>query len=393
MAAASIALPANGTAAAAHPSLWHRPWLRIMIAVDLLLLAIACIGRMSVDQMGFRLSSIFQAVNLGAENNLAAWWSGALLLLAAFGFAVSAQHRLHSMRAPWLLLAALWTLLSLDEVGSLHERLTGFAGGPRLVALCIVGLLIVVAGAYAGLRLLLHPQGRRTALYLLAAALLYSSVVLQEYIQHHVDWPAWSLGLRVLVEEGTELLGTYMVFRALIAAWQGRDFAVHLSPALLVPLALGLLFHAALTLGWAATLTDLRGRGDPAAFYPMALFLGLAFWIAYDRRHAGPMAGLVAPLLLVALSSMMLVSYGRIWPLGHLMPGDGVRLALLWSTLWPLARLAGLRPRLPMMAALLPLPLSATLIGMPGGMGLVLGLSAFAYALIFLTARRAPYPG
>lgn len=69
-------------------------------------------------------------LHLGTENVLAAWYSSMLLLavaLAAYlAFAVERKQkppRPGRWSAAWLLLAAAFTALSLDEIGSFHERL------------------------------------------------------------------------------------------------------------------------------------------------------------------------------------------------------------------------------------------------------------------------------
>ena len=65
--------------------------------------------------------------HLATENVLAAWYSSLLLLGVAIagvvGFVVDGRQGRSALRYGWLLLAAVFALLSLDEIGSLHERL------------------------------------------------------------------------------------------------------------------------------------------------------------------------------------------------------------------------------------------------------------------------------
>jgi hypothetical protein len=69
----------------------------------------------------------FRIINLDGEGTLPAWYSSALMLLAAV--LLFTLHRL-SVRArpenarPWLVLALIFLLLSLDEAASLHDALT-----------------------------------------------------------------------------------------------------------------------------------------------------------------------------------------------------------------------------------------------------------------------------
>ena len=73
--------------------------------------------------------------HLGAENVVAAWYSSMLLLLVAvvcvMAYALDRRHAhgwfRRTLAMGWLPLAAAFTVLSLDEVGSIHERV-GMSG-------------------------------------------------------------------------------------------------------------------------------------------------------------------------------------------------------------------------------------------------------------------------
>src|SRR3546814_15579677 len=64
--------------------------------------------------------------DLRAEDNVAAWWSGILLLLNAFhaydGYALW-RERAPRMARSWASLSLLLVILSADEIGSIHERI------------------------------------------------------------------------------------------------------------------------------------------------------------------------------------------------------------------------------------------------------------------------------
>ncbi|MFT3966893.1 MAG: hypothetical protein QM690_13530 [Sphingobium sp.] len=363
---------------------------RLIGAVNIALLLTLLVGRTLYDHLGFRLASLFGVVNLGAETNLAAWWSGTLLLTASFCFGLCAVRRSLGLRAPWIILSALWALLSFDEVGSLHERLTSFTDGPKALALWSMAALIILGGGYAGLRLLLHPGGRRCALYLLTGALLDASVVLQEFVEHRVEWPAWSTGLRAMVEEGTELLASLFVLKGVSGILRETGFALPSRRPVLIGLTLALLLNGLLVVHYSSGLTDIPGRGDPGAWFPFAVFLGLAGWTALEGRGRAEPARFAVPLILLMLSTVPAVQYSRAWPLMNLPVGLELGAPLIWMLIWPCAMLAGIRPSgYSVMLALL-LPLSSLLVGLAGADALILSLTAYVYALVFLNGTRAP---
>lgn len=74
---------------------------------------------------------LFQLFDLDGENNVPSWYAALLWAIAA-GLALVAARREFSgdalVRWSWTLLGGVFLLLSLDEVGSLHERLLDLAG-------------------------------------------------------------------------------------------------------------------------------------------------------------------------------------------------------------------------------------------------------------------------
>src|SRR5688500_3064769 len=73
------------------------------------------------------LSDVLALLNAAQERSLASWWTSALLVACCL-MAVAAARLAGSGSAtgraarPWLVLAVVFALLSLDEVVSLHER-------------------------------------------------------------------------------------------------------------------------------------------------------------------------------------------------------------------------------------------------------------------------------
>src|SRR5688500_6684607 len=85
--------------------------------------------------------NVFNRLNLGAKVNLAVWWSGSLMLLGGI-IAYELSHWDVDARSAWVILAILFSLLSLDEIGSIHERVRDLTLG-----LSVYILIALLAGS------------------------------------------------------------------------------------------------------------------------------------------------------------------------------------------------------------------------------------------------------
>lgn len=218
----------------------------------------ACSDRVTVGAVSgsaaFVAATLFQlelGSNLGAERsaflsllderNLAAWWSGALLLMAAL-YAVeaasqgseplltgarSAAARTDHWRARvgWGCFAIILAALSADEIGEFHEFMDEILGWGTWWSLLPFALaLLGIAGAGV-LALWSTPEYRRTALAMMAGfAVLGTIPPLLEFAEHDRNWGIatnWSHPyiLRAVLEEGSELVGVLIVLHA--CAWGG----------------------------------------------------------------------------------------------------------------------------------------------------------------------------
>jgi hypothetical protein len=166
--------------------------------------------------------------HLGRENNLAAWFSGMLLLLGALntfdGF-VSARGKKNNVACAWLAIGGVLLFFSLDEVGSLHERISfflernfGVIGGFKFVELAIILCLL-----FGLTTLLVQKEYRRQALGLVIGFGVLASVPIQEFLEQHIDWGDSNLlwALRMGLEEGTELLGMLIIINFLLPNTRG----------------------------------------------------------------------------------------------------------------------------------------------------------------------------
>lgn len=153
----------------------------------------------------------------GGENSIGSWWAGTLLLLAGLhaldGF-VRERHRAPSAARAWLFLSIVLVALSLDEIGSLHERVEKFVPPFDIRAnLPFAGVLGVLV-AYALAVLWRLDRTRGAARLISAGFLLFATVPLQEMAPHGLPfWPE-AESLRVLLEEGTETVAMLLLILA-----------------------------------------------------------------------------------------------------------------------------------------------------------------------------------
>ena len=130
-------------------------------AMNVLMLAATAAADTVGADAPWRLRLAAEQVDLALERNAAAWYSSMLLLsvalACAFCFAVDARsgggRASRVLGVGWLLLAALFAALSLDELGSLHERvndLLHFGAAVDLVRVAGPGWVGVLAVPFSG---------------------------------------------------------------------------------------------------------------------------------------------------------------------------------------------------------------------------------------------------
>lgn len=164
---------------------------------------------------------VLTRLNLGNENNLGAWFSSSLLAsIAAAAVLCLAAERAGTARGlagplGWSLVALLFAGLSLDELGSLHERLPDLQ--PGLYWLFWLGPFVVAIPVFLGVFGYLRLRHRLLSVSLLAVGIAaFCLVPLQEYLEFlpadGVRRQAW----QVVAEEGSELLGMTAFLAALL---------------------------------------------------------------------------------------------------------------------------------------------------------------------------------
>jgi hypothetical protein len=313
--------------------------------------------------------------------------------------------------------AALVAALSLDEVGSLHERVSGWHEAAGLPggwwARLPYGLVGAAMLAYASVHFIRASDTRRGGLLILGGFVVFAGVAVQEYLEHSTRWEPWMLGLRVGIEEGSELLGMLLILFGVVDHQHDparRGWSTVVPRAATLPnvgtvLLIGFVLHAILSL-WLLPYVGASGkRGDPWHWYPMAAcFLAAAG--AYWRRAELPAAQRRARRGWALLAVLLLAgSLGTNYNLAILAPGitrwipvwvlTDPRLTLAYLVVPFLVLYGALRAFVPRdlpwgVALVLVLPGLLQLADGPGIRALVPGGVALSLAAIVLRRSEAP---
>jgi hypothetical protein len=294
-------------------------------------------------------ATLLQHTDLGSENVLAAWWTAALLMgVAAASVLCWARCRTRAdgrrmVALAWLGVAAACVLLSLDELGAVHERLRLGPPGSTPSMLQDANLLTLALAAAVGPVLafvlaLIRTRHRVSAALVVAALGLFGVAVLADHEEAPVlpflapDETGRPL-VALLVEEGAELGGVLLLLAAALyfladAAPQRRmvggdeDVPLELSfrslriAGLAAPFIAGAGMIAMLLLQ--EGVLEHRRYDDPIIWFPSMLALGAAAGVVFAARRmvAGwrllPVAG-VAALVAVDVGAAELVS-NQLWP-------------------------------------------------------------------------------
>ena len=188
---------------------------------------------------------LFELFDLNGENNVPTWFTSMVWAMAA-GLAMVASRCEFSpdalMRLSWSLLGGVFLLLSLDEVGSLHERLLGLAGDSLQSALGLADsfyyswapmgmLLVLLVGGLFVPFLLRIPRGVAARLILAGGVFLSGSLAIETIGSSYdagliastdvfrISWPRL-----FFVEELLEMIGAILAVHALL-------WSLALSPA------------------------------------------------------------------------------------------------------------------------------------------------------------------
>lgn len=199
---------------------------------------------------GTAIKYLLVEFSLANENVLATWYSSMLFLFVGIIFficyliqkKVSAGRKEKNLSYGWLVFSGIFTLLSLDEMASLHERLGNISAlnplgdsAPGWVSLLAIPI-VLVGGFMAWFCLMQFKRAPQAALFAVAGILLFGSIPVQEYFEIEA-WRAadfsrtWQRpGAFLLLEEGSELFGATLflisgIFFAYSASGPGIRFS------------------------------------------------------------------------------------------------------------------------------------------------------------------------
>jgi hypothetical protein len=265
---------------------------------------------------------IFHYFNLGGELNFASWWSGINLLSASLLCYKHYSAQRDRANLSWLVLAFLFSALSCDEIGSLHERIIQTSWSDYYS----YGLAGVILLTYALGQLFSRPQTRISAGFILLGFLTFATVAIQEYLEHEIGFPYWLLGIRAGVEEGSELVGMLFCLLGILHPRVSQAKANDATALLLgfklpfnqihIILLGGLLLHTGFCV-WVPHLTDLPDRGNPALWYPIAIFFLMFTQTLQTLLHENTDEGDRKVRLLLAINflifSLLLCTYKYPW--------------------------------------------------------------------------------
>ncbi len=271
-------------------------------------------------------------LNLTGEDKIAPWYSSMLLLtiaLAALGCWNLDRRAVRTGRDrilthAWAVVALLFAGLSLDEMGSLHERLPALLkvslseslnGWVEVFAIPIA-LVALFLLAFAWFRLRQSPAA---AVLMALGALLFVSVPVQE--QFEVTTRGSSALLEAyqrpvalaLLEEGTEIFGMlcflaafllYARMRVAGASDRATPEAASFSPdpfMVVVGISISAAAMLFLVFGLLPQIPDQPQWGDPFNWLPSSLAFAAALlaWLLWRDRSKGRFVGRGSPALLI----------------------------------------------------------------------------------------------
>lgn len=204
---------------------------RITLALSILAVIIIAIGffeSYSELNLDFTIPS-FGFFNLDHDLTIPVWYSTVLLLTCAglLGLiAISVRINNEPYARHWLALAIIFAYISLDEMLSLHERLTEVlqatlnTSGLLNFAWVIVGIPLVILFALVYSRFLLHLSPQIRSKFIIAGIIFVSGALGVEILGGaYLDQNGVNTGYYVLVaiEELLEMIGTIYFLYTLMA--------------------------------------------------------------------------------------------------------------------------------------------------------------------------------
>jgi hypothetical protein len=298
------------------------------VAVNLGLIAVTYVA--TYYDHGGLYGYIMHIFKLNIEMNFGVWWSGMCLLCASLlSYELfCSEYEERETKFSWLVLAIVFLGLSIDEISSIHERI--FDGWTLLLIVLFFGSLVIIPALW---NLITNEKTQKSGLFITAGLFLMALAIPQEYIEHRINWPEHLLGIRVAIEEGSELFGSLIALIGLVNQrerpfWPNSISQVIPNPYKMTNVVVLLTIGVIVQVFVSFITTDalhVKREGNPAAFIPATAFfilMGKTFWKIYiEDQNRKFTLSLMAFLLLVG-SAMSIYA---------LSPGY-YRINLLWAT-------------------------------------------------------------
>lgn len=266
----------------------------------------------------------YRALGLSFEMNYAVWWSGICLYLASLIYFRIAQLDTDK-RMPWLILGAVALALFMDEVGSLHETVSEFAGWLGLLPF---GLILGAGFAWSIFKLIQIKGMRISAVLIFTGVFIFAAVAGLEYIEHNVESNYFYARLRLLVEESIELVAMgILVIAGLIAYRNSENCMQHsqsfqlssisgvISEIISKPEIMYLLFGIQVTLVTLIVIPNFSlfpfssGEGNLTVLYPVLLFLSLGLFCLHQQFLGNGNSWLVPGYALIITSLFQVFNF------------------------------------------------------------------------------------
>jgi hypothetical protein len=210
------------SATAGGQGLVRHAWWGVLIAISMLCLGMTFFADEVASAYGAADRSIrllwIRKLELGRENSFGAWWGGTLLLIASLhaldGF-IDDRRGLRA-RAAWLCIAAVLALSSLDEVGSLHERVAVQVFPHGFQVKVVLGSVLAAVIAVSIAILAGSTATRRSAWLIGIGFALLAGAALYDLVVHRPHGSADGASARRTLQAACELAG--MLVLALAAS-------------------------------------------------------------------------------------------------------------------------------------------------------------------------------
>jgi hypothetical protein len=212
----------------------HRIFITLLLCIVLLLL-LSFAGQIAKYKFGYPTGlGLISFFYVDDENNLPSWYQSIAYLFAALLLALIALPLWRDdepWARHWFALSAIFVFLSLDEIGSLHERtieplqrLIGVPTGAWAPTWVVLGLALFTVLALVYLRFFFHLRWRERAQVALAALLLVGGAVGVEMANSSLALgpeierkQTFQYAVMAHIEEGFEMLGLLVFIDFLLA--------------------------------------------------------------------------------------------------------------------------------------------------------------------------------